>query len=87
MSKKMKLKDYERELAKLEVELVKLQSWIQHEGLKIVVIFEGRDTAGKGGTIKRITYRLNPRVCRVAASSLTVESLIVRTRSRNASIA
>lgn len=65
--KKMKRKAYERELERLEIELVKLQAWIQQEGLKIVVIFEGRDTAGKGGTIKRITRRLNPRVCRVAA--------------------
>ena len=65
--KKMKRKDYELELAKLEIELVKLQGWIQHEGLKIVVIFEGRDSAGKGGTIKRIIYRLNPRIARVVA--------------------
>jgi len=67
MSKKMKLKDYEKELARLEIELVKLQTWIKREGLRIVVIFEGRDTAGKGGTIKRITGRLSPRVARVAA--------------------
>lgn len=58
---------YEKELAKLQVELVKLQAWIKHKGLKIVVIFEGRDAAGKGGTIKRITEPLNPRTCRVAA--------------------
>jgi len=63
----MKRKAYERELAKLEIELVKLQGWIQHKGLKIVVIFEGIDSAGKGGTIKRITYRLNPRVVRIVA--------------------
>jgi polyphosphate kinase 2 len=67
MSKKMKRKAYESELERLEIELVKLQSWIRHEGLRIVVIFEGRDTAGKGGTIKRITGRLSPRVARVAA--------------------
>jgi polyphosphate kinase 2 len=66
-SKKMKRKAYERELAKLEVELVKLQGWIQREGLKVAVLFEGRDSAGKGGTIKRITRRLNPRVARVVA--------------------
>lgn len=66
--KKMKNKDYERELARLEVELVKLQGWIQAQGLKIVVIFEGRDSAGKGGVIKRITYRLNPRVVRIVAT-------------------
>jgi polyphosphate kinase 2 len=65
--KKMKRKAYERELAKLEIELVKLQGWIQHKGLKIVVIFEGIDSAGKGGTIKRITYRLNPRVAHIVA--------------------
>jgi polyphosphate kinase 2 len=65
--KKMKRKDYERELAKLEVELVKLQGWIKQKGLKVAVIFEGRDSAGKGGIIKRITYRLSPRVARVVA--------------------
>ena len=65
--KKMSRKEYERELQKLEIELVKLQGWIQHEGLKIAVIFEGRDSAGKGGSIKRITRRLNPRVTRVVA--------------------
>lgn len=69
----MKRKAYERELAKLEIELVKLQGWIQHKGLKIVVIFEGRDSAGKGGTIKRITYRLNPRVVRIVALSTPTE--------------
>ena len=63
----IKNKIYERELTRLQVELVKLQSWIKHKGLKIVVIFEGRDAAGKGGTIKRITEPLNPRTCRVAA--------------------
>ena len=59
---KMQRKAYESELARLEVELVKMQGWIQHKGLKVVVVFEGRDSAGKGGTIKRIKYRLNPRV-------------------------
>ena len=58
---------YEKELARLQVELVKLQEWVKHEGLKVVVIFEGRDAAGKGGVIKRITQRLNPRICRVVA--------------------
>jgi polyphosphate kinase 2 (PPK2 family) len=58
---------YFRELFRLQGELVKLQSWVQHRKLKVVVIFEGRDSAGKGGVIKRITQRLNPRVCRVAA--------------------
>jgi polyphosphate kinase 2 len=60
-------KEYARELRKLQVELVKLQEWIRYQGLKVVVIFEGRDAAGKGGAIKRITECLNPRVCRVVA--------------------
>ncbi len=64
----MKRKKYERELAKLEGELVKLQGWIKAKGLKIALVFEGRDSAGKGGTIKRITYRLSPRVARVVAT-------------------
>jgi polyphosphate kinase 2 len=64
---KLKGKLYEKKLVELQVELVKLQEWIKHEGLKVVVLFEGRDAAGKGGTIKRITESLNPRVCRVAA--------------------
>ena len=63
----IKSRVYEAELARLQVELVKLQMWIKHKGLKIVVIFEGRDAAGKGGTIKRITEPLNPRTCRVEA--------------------
>lgn len=58
---------YERELRKLQIELVKLQEWIKHAGLRVAVIFEGRDAAGKGGTIKRITEYLNPRVVRIAA--------------------
>lgn len=58
---------YEKELERLQVELVKMQEWVKHEGLKVVVIFEGRDAAGKGGTIKRITEPLNPRICRVVA--------------------
>ena len=60
-------KTYEKELARLQEELIKLQEWIRHKGLKVVVIFEGRDAAGKGGVIKRITESLNPRVCRVVA--------------------
>ena len=64
---KLKKKYYEEELQRLQEELVKLQSYIKEEGLKVVVIFEGRDAAGKGGVIKRITERLNPRVCRVEA--------------------
>jgi len=58
---------YFKELLRLQGELVKLQDWVQHQKLKVVVIFEGRDSAGKGGVIKRITQRLNPRICRVAA--------------------
>lgn len=58
---------YFRELLKLQSELIKLQDWVQARGEKIVVLFEGRDSAGKGGVIKRITQRLNPRVCRVVA--------------------
>jgi polyphosphate kinase 2 len=58
---------YFRELFRLQHELVRLQDWVQSQGLKVVVLFEGRDSAGKGGAIKRITQRLNPRVCRVAA--------------------
>ena len=58
---------YRKELRALQVELVKLQEWIKHKGLRVVVIFEGRDAAGKGGAIKRITESLNPRVCRVVA--------------------
>ncbi|TFV95469.1 polyphosphate kinase 2 [Oxalobacteraceae bacterium OM1] len=58
---------YFRELFRLQGELVKLQDWVVHTGHKVVIVFEGRDAAGKGGIIKRITQRLNPRVCRVAA--------------------
>ena len=66
-SSKMSYEKYVEQLEKLEVELVKLQGWIKHNGLKVVVIFEGRDAAGKGGVIKRITRRLSPRVVRVVA--------------------
>src|SRR5690606_31257942 len=58
---------YFRELIRLQSELIKLQDWVAHSGEKIVVLFEGRDAAGKGGVIKRITQRLNPRIVRVAA--------------------
>ena len=64
---KIKTKVYEKELARLQIELVKMQEWIKHEKLRVVVIFEGRDAAGKGGVIKRITESLNPRLCRVVA--------------------
>ena len=64
---------YFKELFRLQGELVKLQEWVVHHKLKVVVLFEGRDAAGKGGVIKRITQRLNPRVCRVAALSAPSE--------------
>jgi polyphosphate kinase 2 len=64
---KLKRKYYETELFRLQGELVKLQEWVRHEGLKVVVVFEGRDAAGKGGVIKRIADPLNPRVVRVVA--------------------
>jgi polyphosphate kinase 2 len=60
-------KQYEDELERLQIELLFLQEWIHHQGFRLVVIFEGRDTAGKGGTIKRLTELLNPRYCRVVA--------------------
>ena len=71
--KQLSTKDYEAHLANLQEELVKLQEWIKHEKLKVVVLFEGRDAAGKGGVIKRITMRLNPRVCRVVALGTPTE--------------
>ncbi|BBC26235.1 polyphosphate kinase 2 [Pseudanabaena sp. ABRG5-3] len=64
---KLSKKTYEKELQHLQIELVKLQEWIKQEGLKVVILFEGRDAAGKGGAIKSITQSLNPRICRVVA--------------------
>ena len=64
---RLSAKEYEDELERLQIELLFLQEWIQHQGLRLVVVFEGRDTAGKGGTIKRITELLNQRYCRVVA--------------------
>src|SRR5215472_12800188 len=64
---KMKRKEYEREMRVLHAELVAMQEWVKGTGAKICVVFEGRDTAGKGGTIKRITERVSPRVFRVVA--------------------
>ena len=64
---KLSRKDYEQQLAKLHVELVKLQEWVKEKGRKVCVVFEGRDGAGKGGTIKAITERVSPRVFRVIA--------------------
>jgi len=71
--KKKRNKFYLRELRKLHVQLVKMQEWIRYEGRRILVIFEGRDAAGKGGVIKRITQPLNPRVCRVVALGTPTE--------------
>jgi polyphosphate kinase 2 len=66
-------KTYEKELARLQLELVKLQEWVRANKLRVVVIFEGRDAAGKGGVIKRITESLNPRICRVVALGTPTE--------------
>ena len=63
----MSKRRFEKELFRLQLELVKLQEWIRHKNLKVVVVFEGRDAAGKGGVIKRITQHLSPRICRVVA--------------------
>ena len=65
--KRVKKSVYEKELFRMQLELVKMQEWVKNNGLKVVVIFEGRDAAGKGGVIKRITQHLSPRICRVAA--------------------
>ncbi len=70
---KLPKQTYEAKLSELQIELVKLQEWVIHKGLKVVVIFEGRDAAGKGGTIKRITQSLNPRSCRVVALAKPTE--------------
>lgn len=71
--KKLKNSVYESELKKLQVELVYVQRWIKQTGARVVVIFEGRDAAGKGGCIKRITEKLNPRICRVVALPVPTE--------------
>ena len=70
---RLRNKRYLQELARLQVELVKLQEWIRQQGLRVVVVFEGRDAAGKGGVIKTITQSLNPRVCRVVALAAPTE--------------
>jgi polyphosphate kinase 2 len=70
---KMNKKDYEKELARLQIELVKMQEWIKAQGLKVVILFEGRDAAGKGGAIKTITMSLNPRYARIAALGTPTE--------------
>ena len=71
--KKMKRKEFDRELKELQIELVKLQEWVKYSGAKICVLFEGRDTAGKGGVIKRITERTSPRVFRVVDLGVPTE--------------
>src|SRR6266446_5649854 len=69
--KKMKGKKYLKELRKLQGELCKLQEWVKHKGLRVIILFEGRDAAGKGGTIKAITERVSPRVFRLVALPAT----------------
>src|SRR5271167_1881046 len=64
---RMKRKEYEKELRKLQTELCRLQEWVVHKGLRVIVVFEGRDAAGKGGTIKAIMERVSPRIFRVVA--------------------
>jgi polyphosphate kinase 2 len=71
--KKLTKEIYEKELARLQIELVKLQEWVKFKGLKVIGIFEGRDAAGKGGVIKRITQSLNPRICRIVALGTPTE--------------
>jgi polyphosphate kinase 2 len=71
--KQLQKKNYEKELRRLQVELVQLEEWIRHHNLRVVVVFEGRDTAGKGGIIKRMTALLNPRFCRVVALAAPTE--------------
>src|ERR1700745_3383694 len=63
----MSRKDYEKELRRLPAELCKLQEWVKHKGLRVMIVFEGRDGAGKGGTIRAITERVSPRVFRIVA--------------------
>ena len=72
-NKKLKKKLYEKELERLQTELVKLQEWVRQKGLKVVVIFEGRDAAGKGGVIKRMMERMNPRIARIVALGTPTE--------------
>src|SRR6516162_10245675 len=65
--RKLKRKDYEKELRKLQAELCRLQEWVKYKGLRVIIVFEGRDAAGKGGTIKAMTERVSPRVFRLVA--------------------
>lgn len=71
--KKLDRKRYDKELERLQVELAKLQYWVHREGLRVVVLFEGRDAAGKGGVIRRISEKLNPRICRIVALGVPTE--------------
>ena len=71
---KLKRKKYEKELRKLQGELCQLQEWVKHKGLRVIIVFEGRDAAGKGGTIRAITERVSPRVFRVVALPAPVGS-------------
>ncbi len=73
LDKKLKNKIYEREIERLQTEMVKLEEWVKFKGLKVVVLFEGRDAAGKGGVIKRLTMRTNPRIVRIAALGTPTE--------------
>ena len=66
-NRRLKRKEYEKEMSRLHAELCKLQDWVKYRGLRVIVIFEGRDAAGKGGTIRAITERVSPRVFRVVA--------------------
>ncbi|MEW4924416.1 polyphosphate kinase 2 [Algibacter sp. 2305UL17-15] len=73
MSKNISVSDYESALKELHTDLVHLQEWVKKQGLKVVIVFEGRDASGKGGTIKRFTEPLNPRVCKVVALGVPTE--------------
>src|SRR5690242_15219290 len=72
-TRRLSKREYEKELERLQIEMVRLQDWIVHKSLKVAVVFEGRDTAGKGGTIKRITAKTNPRVVRIVALGTPTE--------------
>jgi polyphosphate kinase 2 (PPK2 family) len=73
LKEKVNSKDYEKLLLKLEIELVKLQEWVKSQKLRVIVVFEGRDAAGKGGVIKTIAGCLNPRICRIVALGIPTE--------------
>ena len=71
---RLKRKDYEKELRKLQVELCRLQDWVKHKGLRVIIVFEGRDTAGKGGTIKALTERVSRRAKPLCSSTTTMSA-------------